>query len=94
MSQRWSGQRVLEARRVALRRILRAHGAGTPILCPFCDEPILPGEDFDIDHATPRADGGAIFDPSNLRPSHASCNRAAGADMTNSRVRNRRTRKW
>lgn len=61
---------------------------GTP--CPFCQEPMLKTQALDLDHSLPRALGGTVGD----RLAHASCNRAAGARMTNAirRARSTRTR--
>lgn len=61
---------------------------------PHCKHPNTPidydappGTTFalDIDEITPRADGGDPEDLTNTRPTHATCNRAAGAHHTNTR---------
>lgn len=49
--------------------------------CPRCGEPMWPRfQDLDLDHAVPRAHGGA-HGPKRL--AHASCNRRHGAELTN-----------
>lgn len=47
---------------------------------------------YDLDEIRPRADGGDPLDPANVRPTHATCNRATGARMTNARATRRRPR--
>jgi hypothetical protein len=53
--------------------------------CPYCGEPMLPGEKLDADHEVPRVFGGRGL----LRWAHSSCNRSAGAELGN-RLRGRR----
>lgn len=53
-----------------------------PAPCPFCSELVQAGDVWDVDHAVPRsADPARVWDPANLRPAHARCNRAAGARL-------------
>jgi 5-methylcytosine-specific restriction endonuclease McrA len=40
-----------------------------------------------VDHIVSRADGGALFDPANLRASCAPCNGGRAADATNAKRR-------
>jgi len=47
--------------------------------CPYCGEPMLPGEKLDADHEVPRVFGGRGL----LRWAHARCNRIAGAELGN-----------
>lgn len=47
--------------------------------CPFCGEPMLPGEELDADHEVPLA----LDAEGPLRWAHSSCNRAAGAELGN-----------
>jgi 5-methylcytosine-specific restriction endonuclease McrA len=58
------------------RQVHTDHAAGRPVTCPYCNQPIRPGQRFDVDHAIPRIHGGTDL---HLRPAHTSCNRAAGA---------------
>lgn len=70
----YSGTAAERAMRVA---VLETYGAG----CHYCGAPIdLEGGDdpLELAHLTPHRDGGP-FVLENLRPSHRSCNRAAGA---------------
>ncbi|SCL32029.1 hypothetical protein GA0070616_4376 [Micromonospora nigra] len=46
--------------------------------CPYCGQPMLQGQDLDLDHAQPRALGGH-HGP--RRMAHAHCNRAAGSRL-------------
>jgi hypothetical protein len=63
--------------RAALGAALHAaHRAGRRVECPYCDQPILPGQHFDVDHTIPRIHGGTDY---HVRPAHAACNRRAGA---------------
>lgn len=47
-------------------------------LCPFCREPMLPGQELHYDHETPRS-----IDPTSRasRASHARCNLSAGGRL-------------
>lgn len=47
--------------------------------CPYCKRPMWADQDLDADHAVPRALGGR----GDLRWSHSSCNRRAGAVLGN-----------
>jgi 5-methylcytosine-specific restriction enzyme A len=40
-----------------------------------------------VDHITPRTEGGAMWDPANLRAACKRCNSAGGAAITNARRR-------
>ncbi len=46
-------------------------------VCHLCGRPIG-GQDWDVDHVVPVSRGGGD-ELANLRPAHASCNRARGA---------------
>ena len=48
--------------------------------CYLCGEPILPGQEWNLDHVKPRAKGGKS-ELYNLRPTHYECNQAK-ADMS------------
>lgn len=45
--------------------------------CYLCGKPILPNEEWNLDHVRPRSKGGKS-DSSNLRPTHYECNQAKG----------------
>jgi 5-methylcytosine-specific restriction endonuclease McrA len=40
----------------------------------------------EVDHIVPRIEGGALFDPANLRAACRACNSRAGAQLGNSRA--------
>jgi hypothetical protein len=71
----------------ARKRLLTQLRAGVVMLCPFCHAQLRYGERLDLDHSLPRVYGGTTGD----RLAHASCNRAAGAVISNTR---RRTPRW
>lgn len=94
MARSWGGRRVqlLRARMLAA---VRAGGA----ICTRCGQPIppdTPAELIDLDHLLALAEGGTVWDPANHGPAHATCNRAAGARLTNHRrtATYTRTRRW
>jgi hypothetical protein len=60
----------------AARAQLLPHAYGNP--CPYCLEPMLPGQPLDLDHTNPVALGNAA--PGD-RIAHASCNRRAGGQL-------------
>ena len=67
-------------RHEATRRALLADAAGRP--CVLCGQPMLPGQDLDLDHAP---------DGSGYRGmAHATCNRADGGRRGSRRQRQRR----
>lgn len=85
--------RARKALRAAVRRAALASG-DTSCHHPQCQrrgEPIdyRPGARgplaYDLDEIVARADGGSPLDPANVRPTHAVCNRRAGAVLVNSR---------
>jgi 5-methylcytosine-specific restriction endonuclease McrA len=85
MTSKWGGRRVA-ALRAAWQPLIDEGG----ILCPFCSLPIRPGQAWDLDHRIPKVIAPeAIWDESNHRPAHASCNRRHGAVLGN-RSRKRR----
>jgi HNH endonuclease len=45
------------------------------------------GDATEVDHIVPRADGGALFDPDNLRAACKPCNGGRGAERTNRKYR-------
>ena len=55
-------------------------------VCHLCG---LPGAD-EVDHVVPVARGGDEWDPLNLAPAHARCNRVKGARLTMPSVEARR----
>jgi 5-methylcytosine-specific restriction endonuclease McrA len=55
-------------------RRLRASVLASDGICWLCGEP---GADS-ADHVTPRAHGGALLDPNNVRPAHLTCNLRRG----------------
>ena|ERR1700754_1486669 len=61
----------------ARRKALLPSAYGTA--CPYCGDPMLPGQALDLDHTTPLVLGGVQGD----RIAHASCNRSAGARLGN-----------
>lgn len=60
-----------------LRAVVAATARGGPLVCWLCGRPIGPDEPWDVDHVVPLSRGGTD-DPANLRPAHASENRARG----------------
>lgn len=87
----WSGARVTTYRGYWRARILEADLAGRPLRCPFCPDPVMPGQPFDIDHVVKRDEGGPLG-LTNQRPAHAGCNRGDGARVTNEKRSRRRRR--
>ena len=72
-----------------LRRLL-PRPTGDP--CPYCLEPMWPGDDLDLDHPIAVAAGGAAGP---RRWAHARCNRSEGGKLGNERrYRKVRSRKW
>ena len=70
---------------------------GLTITCPRCSEPITADQTWDVGHRVDIIeDATAIWNVQGLRPEHASCNRSAGAVVTNQRRRQQRqrTRRW
>lgn len=57
------------------------------ITCPLCNQPIRPGQPWDLDHNPPLALGGNPNGPKH--PAHAHCNRAAGARIRNRHITSR-----
>jgi energy-coupling factor transporter ATP-binding protein EcfA2 len=86
------------AERKQLRRVIAAQGRGCEH--PKCKHPGMPIDysgargplAFDLDEILPRYLGGDPCDPGNVRPSHAACNRAGGARITNAKRRARQPR--
>lgn len=81
----------------AVTRLRAAWALRLPLPCPRCGRPVhaQPADGWDLGHQTPRAlDSSRTWDPANLRPEHASCNRAAGARMTNRARRGGVTPGW
>lgn len=96
----WSGTYVKKARAYWARQIANAAGMGTPLMCSFhgtdpaCPGAVLPGMEWDVDHLTPRVQGGALFAKANQGPAHSRCNRAAGARITNTKRTQQAKRLW
>lgn len=59
-------------------------------VCRRCGQPITPGQPWDAGHIADLAAGGPPDGP--VTPEHASCNRSAGAMLSNERQRQRRSR--
>jgi 5-methylcytosine-specific restriction endonuclease McrA len=53
--------------------------------CPYCHAPVLAGQLWELDHATPVKFGGTD-QPGNLRLAHRSCNRRAGLAIARLRI--------
>lgn len=66
MAEGWGGRRAAEWR----ARVLEEYGT----ICRLCG---LPGADT-ADHIVPRSKGGALYDITNGRPAHSSCNSSRG----------------
>jgi len=80
-NRRTPSQRITETHRW---KLLRAELIETrPWVCGICGNRIATRDEIEADHIVPVADGGAPFDPTNVRLSHRSCNRRRRA----SRVR-------
>lgn len=60
------------------RAVLQRDGYVCQIRGPHCTT-----EATCVDHVTPRADGGAIYDPANMRASCWRCNSGRNAERTN-----------
>lgn len=60
-------------RRYIRKRVLREHG----LVCWLCGQAIGSVTEATMDHVTPAAYGG-LFEPSNLRPAHRTCNLTRG----------------
>lgn len=58
--------------------------ARLPVACARCNQPVQPWDDWELDHTTPRALGG---DDDDTRPSHKTCNRKAGGELSRELVR-------
>jgi 5-methylcytosine-specific restriction endonuclease McrA len=56
-------------------RLRRLYAATLPATCERCGHMIERGDRWELDHRIPRAEGGAWYDPANLRPVHYACNR-------------------
>lgn len=82
---------VTNARAYWAARIIEHANAGRPILCPFCQMPVLIEQQWDVDHLDLLVDGGDRG-RTNQRPAHRACNRGAGAREGNRR-RTRRARR-
>ena len=90
----WTGSTVRHARLVVARRMAALWARGEQVVCLLCEEEIQPAQAWDVDHATPLAEGGQAHDPSNWRPVHRRCNQRAGAGMTNRIVGRKKQRLW
>ncbi len=67
-----------------LRKNLLPKAYGKP--CHHCGKPMLPGQALDLDHTRDRTSYRGM--------AHASCNRAEGAHITNTRRANPTSRDW
>jgi 5-methylcytosine-specific restriction endonuclease McrA len=90
----WTGRVVTEARRYWAYRIASAQARGEPLPCYQCSLPVTTDSAWDVEHITPRADGGLVRDLRNQWVSHSTCNRRAGQAQTTA-IRARKTaRLW
>ncbi len=71
------------------RKALRARVAALGLPCHRCGHPINYTGPWDLDELLARDDGGDPLDPTNVAPTHVTCNRAAGARRTNAKRRAR-----
>lgn len=55
-------------------------------ICHLCNRQIRPGEDWDVEHVTPKGLGGSD-DPSNLKPAHVDCHRGPGGKTSEDRAK-------
>jgi 5-methylcytosine-specific restriction endonuclease McrA len=55
-------------------------------ICHLCQRPIGPGEEWDVEHVTPKGLGGSD-DPENLRPAHVDCHRGPGGKTSDDRAK-------
>ena len=58
--------------------------ARLPLPCTRCGALVHPGQEWHLDHTTPRSQGGHDAD---ARPAHAHCNVTHGAEIGNARKR-------
>jgi 5-methylcytosine-specific restriction endonuclease McrA len=72
-------------RKLRAQWALRLAQAGQ-LPCPRCGQPIRPSDPWNLDHLTPRARGGS---DDSCRPSHRSCDAAAGARLRQQLARER-----
>jgi 5-methylcytosine-specific restriction endonuclease McrA len=72
-------------------RLRAAFAATLPRPCEVCGLPINPGDRWELDHRVPRSQGGAWYDPANLRPLHGACNRRDSWRLANLSMRRQRT---
>lgn len=74
-----SGKAIFSTMRSRVNKQLRE---GQTVYCHRCNTAIDVDDDWDIDHKVPIAvDPDLEFDPTNLAPSHARCNRQHGARL-------------
>lgn len=74
-------RRRLGCRQWSRLRLLFA--ATLPAVCERCGEIINPGDEWELGHRISRAEGGAWYDPANLRPEHKACNRTDSWRLAN-----------
>lgn len=68
--------------RVLRQDIRRRLAATLPRPCPHCGQDVRPDDAWDVDHLDPVVHHPeAVVDVARLAPAHASCNRAAGAQL-------------
>lgn len=77
-------------KRVRASVISKRRQADGTWLCEICGGTITEKAKIDVDHRVPVSEGGAAFEESNLRVSHARCNRREGG-LTAAAQRERRT---
>lgn len=93
----WTGTPAQRARRLLNVAVRTAWADGVVVTCPRCGEAISPGQAWDVGHRVDIVeDPTQIWNAAGLRAEHARCNRAAGAELTNSRTRaqRQRLRQW
>ena len=69
----WAGRKVVDAR-AYWRRLL-------PLPCYRCQQPVLPGQRWHVEHIIDRALGGREDDRNTQWVSHGRCNESAGGKL-------------
>lgn len=91
----WGGKRATRLRAWMAHEMRATQARGQHVICPRCQLPILPGEQWDTGHVLPiTARPDLMWTPSNVRAEHARCNRADGAAITNARPHDSGAWRW
>lgn len=69
----WSGNTVRSARAYWEQRL--------PLPCHLCPHPVVPGQEWVVEHMTPRSRGGDPTDRANQWVSHRSCSDRSGGAL-------------